>query len=138
MADANVLEMPAGCLKTRRLTAVGLRRLPRHALFAGAEQYLVAFYRRDGAMCLPMQELQRLMEATGHVLSLTPEEKVVSGEFADKISEILTDVIGGKKTVAITKHAQLKAVVIPVERWIELKKAADEPVPEWMTEGIEA
>lgn len=132
MTVQQVLPMPPGCMPTRRLTAVELRRLSKQALFAGAEQYLVAFYRRDGAMVLPMQEGKRLMEASGNELHLEADDKITSAGFQERISEILTLVMGGKKTMAITKHAQLKALVMPVEQWINLKQAAGEPVPDWL------
>lgn len=133
MAESQVLEMPEQCMPTRRLSAVELRGLSKHALFAGAEQYLIAFYRKDGAMFLPVSEGQRLLKASGQDLLIDKQDQFTSAAFQGKISQILTVVIGGKKTVAITKHAQLKALVMPVEKWINLKGVAGEPVPEWMT-----
>lgn len=105
------------------------RDVDKMGVFGGSAQALIQHFGKVMAIMLPHTEYLRLAGRSKKVQS-TITGIVTAGEIQQRPGSIMLGVKGGTQIVGITRHSELRAVLLPYGIWASMKKAAREPIPE--------
>lgn len=105
------------------------RNVDKMGVFGGSAQALIQHFGKTMAIMLPHTEFERLCGRAPKVAcSITT--LVTAGEIQQRPGSIMLGVKGGTQVVGITRHSELRAVLLPYGVWSAMKMAAKEPIPE--------
>lgn len=116
-----------GPLTTQLVTEY--RNIEKLSVFGGSSQAVIQNSGKLLMVMLPHTEYLRLAKRSKNVRS-TITATVTAGELAQRPGRLLVGVKGGTEIVGITRHSDLRAVVLPYGIWASMKKAAREAIPE--------
>lgn len=104
------------------------RNVDKMGVFGGSAQALIQHFGKIMAIMLPHTEYERLSSRARKVPCVITTV-VTAGEIQQRPGSIMLGVKGGTQVVGITRHSELRAVLLPYGVWSAMKKAAREPIP---------
>lgn len=105
------------------------RNVEKMSVFGGSAQALIQHFGKVMAVMLPHTEYLRLAGRSKKVKSAITS-MVTAGEIQQRPGSIMLGVKGGTQIVGITRHSELRAVLLPYGIWASMKRAARETIPE--------